>query len=134
VFGEAGGGAVLDAGRAGARAADGSVCVRTIDESFVAGGGCELPGRGDGCGATCGPLDDGGATCGPLGTVDADGGRRGGSWMPVVGALRARARGGSGGRRRPHAWHTARSSLFSALQNGQKRIRAHEPYPMRVSR
>ena len=43
---------------------------------------------------------------------------RGGSRTPVAGALRAR-RGGSGGRRRPHDWHTASSSAFSALQNGQ---------------
>jgi hypothetical protein len=43
---------------------------------------------------------------------------RGGSSTPVGGALRAR-RGGTGGRRRPHAWHTASSSAFSALQNGQ---------------
>jgi hypothetical protein len=48
-------------------------------------------------------------------------GGRGGSWTPVGGALRAR-RGGSGGRRRPHAWHEASSSAFSALQNGQNRM------------
>jgi hypothetical protein len=46
---------------------------------------------------------------------------RGGSWIPVGGAFRAR-RGGSGGRRRPHAWQTASSSAFSALQNGQNLI------------
>jgi hypothetical protein len=46
---------------------------------------------------------------------------RGGSWTPVAGALRGR-RGGRGGSRRPHAWHTASSSAFSALQNGQNRI------------
>jgi hypothetical protein len=109
-------------GRAGARgAAVGSVCVRTVDESFGALGGI---------GAACGPLADDGRTGG--GAVVDD--RRGGSWIPVGGALRARARGGNGGKRRPHAWQTARSSLFSALQNGQKRIRAHEPYPMKVSR
>jgi hypothetical protein len=45
-------------------------------------------------------------------------GARGGSCTPVGGALRAR-RGGSGGSRRPHALHTASSSAFSALQNGQ---------------
>ena len=49
------------------------------------------------------------------GFVGAD---RGGSWTPVPGALRAR-RGGRGGSRRPHDWHTASSSAFSALQNGQ---------------
>jgi hypothetical protein len=43
---------------------------------------------------------------------------RGGSSTPVAGALRDR-RGGNGGRRRPHDWHTASSSAFSALQNGQ---------------
>jgi hypothetical protein len=48
-------------------------------------------------------------------------GVRGGSWTPVAGALRAR-RGGKGGSRRPHDWHTASSSAFSALQNGQNRI------------
>jgi hypothetical protein len=48
-------------------------------------------------------------------------GGRGGSWTPVGGALRAR-RGGSGGKRRPHAWQEASSSAFSALQNGQNRM------------
>jgi hypothetical protein len=49
--------------------------------------------------------------------------RRGGMLMPVGGALRLPARrGGSGGNRRPHAWHAAIWSAFSALQNGQNRI------------
>ena len=46
---------------------------------------------------------------------------RRGSSIPVAGAFRAR-RGGSGGKRRPHAWHAAISSEFSALQNGQNLI------------
>lgn len=46
-----------------------------------------------------------------------------GSRIPVGGALRvAPRRGGNGGKRRPHAWQTARSSAFSALQNGQNLI------------
>jgi len=91
----------------------------------------------------CGPLEvvitgPVGAACGPLGgigggfveparrtgvgggVVDGVAGR-GGRLMPVGGALRAR-RGGSGGKRRPHAWQTASSSAFSALQNGQNLI------------
>jgi hypothetical protein len=55
------------------------------------------------------------------GGVDGVAGGRGGSCTPLAGALRAR-RGGSGGSRRPHDWHTARSSAFSALQNGQNRM------------
>jgi hypothetical protein len=46
---------------------------------------------------------------------------RGGSWIPVGGALRAR-RGGSGGSRRAHAPQATTSSGFSALQKGQKRM------------
>jgi hypothetical protein len=46
---------------------------------------------------------------------------RDGKLTPLGGAFRVR-RGGSGGRRRPHAWQTARSSAFSALQNGQNLI------------
>jgi hypothetical protein len=57
---------------------------------------------------------------------------RGGSWMPVGGALRAR-RGGSGGSRRPHAEQVASSSAFSALQNGQNRISAPHARPQSVS-
>jgi hypothetical protein len=50
--------------------------------------------------------------------------------MPVGGALRP-LRGGNGGRRRPHAWQTASSSAFSALQNGQNLIGdwSRESYP-----
>lgn len=44
-------------------------------------------------------------------------GRRMGSCTPVGGAFRRR--GGSGGKRRPHAWQVASSSAFSAVQNGQ---------------
>jgi hypothetical protein len=55
------------------------------------------------------------------GGTAGDGGARGGSCTPVGGALRAR-RGGSGGSLRPHDWHTASSSAFSALQNGQNRM------------
>jgi hypothetical protein len=51
---------------------------------------------------------------------------RGGNSTPVAGALRAR-RGGSGGSRRPHDWQTARSSAFSALQNGQNRMLGLRP-------
>src|SRR6185312_190148 len=113
----------------------GSVFVLMTDESFggggldgegglrggwaIAGAGCAAIGAVGGAaaaapiGAVCGDV---GGRCGPLGGTVLDA-RRGGSWMPVGGALRAaRARGGSGGKRRPHAWHTARSSLFSALQ------------------
>jgi hypothetical protein len=70
-------------------------------------------GSGSGGGTVCPDL-----RCTGTGAVF---GARGGSWMPVGGALRAR-RGGNGGRRRPHAWHAASSSAFSALQNGQNRI------------
>ncbi len=56
-----------------------------------------------------------------VGGLVGDVGGRCGSCTPVGGALRAR-RGGNGGKRRPHAWHTASSSAFSALQNGQNRM------------
>src|SRR5206468_3021206 len=71
----------------------------------------------------------GGATVVPVGLRAAPGigggmvePARGGSVMPVGGPLLPARLGGSGGRRRPHAWHTASSSAFSALQNGQNRM------------
>jgi hypothetical protein len=45
-----------------------------------------------------------------------------GGGMGVVGKPVRCRRGGAGGKRLPHAPHWATSSLFSALQNGQKRM------------
>ena len=73
--------------------------------------------------APVGGPDSGGGFVVPArrGGIAGDDGARGGSCTPVGGALRAR-RGGSGGSLRPHDWHTASSSAFSALQNGQNRM------------
>ncbi|HEY3805785.1 MAG TPA: hypothetical protein VGL61_24425 [Kofleriaceae bacterium] len=77
----------------------GNVWVRTLDASFGMGATGAIGGGLDGLG---GVRAGTGACCGPLGGTVADV-RRGGSWMPVGGALRLRARGGSGGNRRPQA-------------------------------
>ena len=51
---------------------------------------------------------------------DARAGETGGlSGRPLFARSTLPTRGGKGGRRRPHDWHAAMSSLFSALQNGQ---------------
>jgi hypothetical protein len=80
-------------------------------EAGCAAPDCAVAGLG---GGVVVPVLRGAVTGGGCVVLAARGGRR----TPVAGALRAR-RGGSGGRRRPHDWHTASSSAFSALQNGQ---------------
>lgn len=83
-------------------------------------------GAGDGGSSAAGAATGGGM----VGPVRRSGGDcvvlvgRSGSCTPVGGAFRAR-RGGNGGKRRPHAWHVASSSAFSALQNGQNLTREH---------
>src|SRR5207247_1288763 len=74
-------------------------------DAVRSGGACESLRR------RAGSPSGGGGACG-----------RGGSWTPVGWPLLPARRGGNGGSRRPHAWHTASSSAFSALQNGQNLI------------
>jgi hypothetical protein len=88
----------------GARPTDASLAPGGIGSPCGIGGWVEVARRGAVTGGGCVVVE-----------------ARGGSSTPVGGALRAR-RGGSGGNRRPHDWHTASSSAFSALQNGQNRI------------
>ncbi|CAN5890307.1 hypothetical protein BH11MYX2_BH11MYX2_03680 [soil metagenome] len=84
-----------------------------VDDAGIPGGtasGVSTGGAvaGTFCGATDGPV------LGRRGRA-----ARGGNCTPVPGALRRR---GAGGMRRPHAEHDGVSSVFSAWQNGQKRI------------
>jgi hypothetical protein len=102
--GDAARGAALPAaGAAASGAAAGAPSGAALPAAGAAGTGGGFVGRARGAGGAAG---------------------RFGSWMPVGGALRP-LRGGNGGRRRPHAWHTASSSAFSALQNGQNLIGQH---------
>src|SRR5262245_51965339 len=95
-----------DAGLVRAGGGGGIAC--DADEA-PAGGGCG--------GCDCDAAAPGGRDGAAVGGTD---GVRGGSWTPDADAPGPRVRrGGSGGRRRPHCWHTASSSAFSALQNGQ---------------
>jgi hypothetical protein len=119
-----------DGGAGARRSSTGRGRVVVADIAGIAGAdACAAIGAdaGPGCAGICIDVDPGSGSGG--GTVCPDFRCTGagatawrcGSWIPVGGALRAR-RGGSGGNRRPHAWHAASSSAFSALQNGQNLI------------
>jgi hypothetical protein len=85
-------------------------------------------------GGIVGGLRGGSGPAGELPRVGVGGGvpapvGRGGNTTPVGWPLLPARRGGSGGKRRPHDAHTADSSAFSALQNGQNRISAPRSFP-----
>lgn len=83
--------------------------------SGIGGGSVEPFARAAGAGVVRGGVV-------PPGRCGCAVGARCGSVMPVGCPLLPARRGGNGGKRRPHDWHAAISSAFSALQNGQNRI------------